>query len=458
MPSPTRTRRVGGHPREPASSGMSHPVGTPILRSLFLLGAFMFVSFGLWNVLLLPFAITVLGATEFEYGLQEGLTSVGFVVGSLFMARFAGRLPEPVWIVISLVGMGIVGIAVRPVDAPSPSPSSSSTITGFFNPPSSISRRRPAPAEHAARDARSRVLGVLRHARRDLPHRHGRRRPGRRRRHPGADRGRVQRCSSSRPSSRSSPRVSARPGACAAARLRTASAAAGAAVAARPATLADFDRLVGRLAAFGRLSPEMRADLVVRRRRSARSRPGRGSSSTATPRRGVLHPRRLDHGGRPGRRRLPRASRRWRAGDFFGEIAALTGSPRTADVVADADTTLLEVPAETLRATMAVPEIDQLVLSTLTSGCPGRRRRTCRASPASTRPTCATCARRDRPSRRCRGRTPTATAGLCPRRHLGRRAGGGRTHRPALRYGGRRRARRPGRTAATGHASHRGMR
>lgn len=55
------------------------------------------------------------------------------------------------------------------------------------------------------------------------------------------------------------------------------------------------------------------------------------------------------------------------AGDFFGEIAALTGSPRTADVVADADTTLLEVPADSLRATMVVPEIQKLVFSTLAS-------------------------------------------------------------------------------------------
>ena len=51
------------------------------------------------------------------------------------------------------------------------------------------------------------------------------------------------------------------------------------------------------------------------------------------------------------------------AGDFFGEIAALTGSPRTADVVADVDTVLLEVPADALRATMTVPEIQRLVLA-----------------------------------------------------------------------------------------------
>jgi CRP-like cAMP-binding protein len=55
------------------------------------------------------------------------------------------------------------------------------------------------------------------------------------------------------------------------------------------------------------------------------------------------------------------------AGDFFGEIAALTGSPRTADVVADDDMTLIEVTADALRATMTVPEIQKLVFSTLTS-------------------------------------------------------------------------------------------
>ena len=54
------------------------------------------------------------------------------------------------------------------------------------------------------------------------------------------------------------------------------------------------------------------------------------------------------------------------AGDFFGEIAALTGSARTADVVVTQPTTLMEVPAETLRAAMEVPEVNQLMTSTVT--------------------------------------------------------------------------------------------
>ena len=54
-----------------------------------------------------------------------------------------------------------------------------------------------------------------------------------------------------------------------------------------------------------------------------------------------------------------------RAGDFFGEIGALTGSARTADVVTTAPSTLMEVPAEGLRTAMEVPEVDKLVQSTL---------------------------------------------------------------------------------------------
>ena len=52
-------------------------------------------------------------------------------------------------------------------------------------------------------------------------------------------------------------------------------------------------------------------------------------------------------------------------GDFFGEIAAITGSTRTANVLADEPTDLIEVPATTLKALMDVPAMDSLITSKL---------------------------------------------------------------------------------------------
>jgi len=50
-------------------------------------------------------------------------------------------------------------------------------------------------------------------------------------------------------------------------------------------------------------------------------------------------------------------------GDYFGEIAALTGAPRTADVVTEEPTQLLQVSAELLRLLMAQPAFSKLVLA-----------------------------------------------------------------------------------------------
>lgn len=347
-------------------SGLATLFGTPVIRSLFVVGALMFFSFGLWNVLLLPFTIKVLGATEFQYGLQEGLTSVGFVAGSLFMARFSKRLPEPIWIIVAMVGMGIcgvlyglstqIGVAILLVMG-----------SGFLNSPSSVSRsvllQRNTP-----REMRGRVFSSF-YVMRDVIFLFGMAGAGL------ADVVDIRlliivaSCLLfvSAAFTLVAPGLGLSTWRAATARLRDAHAAPALGISpVRAATLADFDLLATRLGTFARLSPEQRAAFM----------------SDATIREVPGGTRVIEHGdtassayfildgsttaGIPtetGYRGLSTMN----AGDFFGEIAALTGSLRTADVVTDVDTTLLEVPADALRATMKVPEIQRLVLSTLTS-------------------------------------------------------------------------------------------
>ena len=86
-------------------SGLGYLFNSPILRSIFMLAFPVSVTFGLANSLLLPFATKALSASTFEFGVQEGLTSVGFVIASLLMAGFLNRLREGQWIVIGLFGM-----------------------------------------------------------------------------------------------------------------------------------------------------------------------------------------------------------------------------------------------------------------------------------------------------------------------------------------------------------------
>ncbi len=347
-------------------SGMSTLFGTPIIRSLFVVGAFMFFSFGLWNVLLLPFALKVLGATEFQYGLQEAVTSIGFVAGSFFMARFSSKLPEPAWIVIAMTGMGIagvlyglsnsIGVAILLV-----------TISGFLNAPSSVARsvllQRNTP-----REMRGRVFSSF-YVMRDVVFLFGMAGAGL------ADiidiRLLIVAASSllfvSAAFTLVAPGLAVSTWGAASARLRGATAAPSlGAAAARAATIADFDRLAGRLGAFTGLSPDQRSAFVrsatVRDVEAGTRVVQHGDASTSAY---FI----LDGSTTAG---IPvddgfEGLSTMTAGDFFGEIGALTGSRRTADVVTDVDTTVLEVPAEALRAIMVVPDIQHVVLSTMTN-------------------------------------------------------------------------------------------
>ena len=81
-----------------------------ILSSLFIIIAPIFLLFGLQNSLMLPFALTALKATEFEFGLQQAAEAVGVAIGSLAMARFADRLREGQWLVLSYILMGLSGV------------------------------------------------------------------------------------------------------------------------------------------------------------------------------------------------------------------------------------------------------------------------------------------------------------------------------------------------------------
>jgi len=82
----------------------------PILLSLFLVAIPIFLIFGFQNTLLLPFALRVLNGTEFDFGLQQAAEAVGIALGSLLMARLADRIREGQWLAISYLLMALSSI------------------------------------------------------------------------------------------------------------------------------------------------------------------------------------------------------------------------------------------------------------------------------------------------------------------------------------------------------------
>jgi MFS family permease len=140
-------------------AGLDFVYDTPVLRSLVLVFVPTFMVYGFVNSLLLAFATRSLGATEFEYSLMEGGFTVGFVVGSLVMARLADRLRAGRWVAISLLGMGLfmVGQALAWSVLAAVA---FNTLIGILNAPSYLGRQlliqRTTP-----REARGRVSSVF---------------------------------------------------------------------------------------------------------------------------------------------------------------------------------------------------------------------------------------------------------------------------------------------------------
>jgi CRP-like cAMP-binding protein len=146
-------------------------------------------------------------------------------------------------------------------------------------------------------------------------------------------------------------------------RLRTATAAP---TASRPLGAADLGALIGVIPAFGVLGDNERRALLSSAR--VRDVPA-GTTVVSAGEKGdsafaILSGRAV--AGTPVEGGEYRALSTMLEGDVFGEIAALTGSTRTANVVTDADSTLVEIPGPTLRSLMAVPEISDIILPKMT--------------------------------------------------------------------------------------------
>jgi MFS family permease len=335
---------------------------TPILRSMTLLRVPVMVIFGLQNVLLLPFALTVLHATEFEYGLQEGITSVGFVIGSLLMARYAERLREGNWLVLSFLGMGLAGFAYA----------LSSNIwiaigligvSGVLNAPSFVASRL-INQRNTPREMRGRVFSTN-FVVRDVIYLVGMGLAGL---GDAVDVRWLFAVSAvvlvaaalagallpgiGKPAAEWRRDISLLRGARTAVR----------AAAGRAATVADVEALGRFIPALAGM-PQRDRDALISHARVIEA--AEGSAITTAGEHGesayvVLSGRTV--AGSMSESGQYQSLSAMETGDVFGEIAALTGSPRTADVVAEEASTLLEIPADILRSLMAIPEFSALVL------------------------------------------------------------------------------------------------
>jgi CRP-like cAMP-binding protein len=330
-------------------AGVRQLFSTPVLRSLFSVQVVVLISFGLSNTLLLPFALKALKATEFEYGLQEGLTSIGFVLASLLMAKVFDRLHAGAWLVISFLGMGLIGVVYSFLDSV-PLAIALIAFSGFFNAPSSIGRRvivqrntppemrgRVSSAFFVARDVLF-LIGMSAAGLADyidvrllyfisalmlvaggivllfLPEL-------------GQSRAQWKRTINLLRGVEAAPRLGA----------------------GRPATISEVERFIGRLPGLTGMSPKERAqlasDTLVAEAQGGKLVTYRGEESDAAY--FILK-------GSVGAGYIKDEDyvilNYLHEGDFFGEVAALTGMQRTANIITEEDSEFLIIPARVLKS------------------------------------------------------------------------------------------------------------
>jgi MFS family permease len=348
-------------------TGLQYVRRTAPLRSLFIIFIPVSLLFGFQDTLLLPFSTQGLGATKFEYSLLEGLFTIGFLVGGLAMVMLTDRIHAGQWISTSLMLMGVIGIGFA--YAPSvPIAIGLSGLLGLANVPSYIGRVLTLQ-RHTPREMRGRVsstftvvknaLVMLGMAGAGLADRFdirilllgyaialigcgllALRMPGIGQ--PSLEWRRLFQMLRTAPQST---------------RL-------GLGQAASPA---DIEQLVQLVPALRSLSSAELRELTV----SARIQHvdigkvilGEGEASNAIY--FLLSGRTIataTEGEMPGSDDILETHM---AGSFFGEIAAITGTPRTATVVAEQPTTLVQIPATTVRLLMNHAQISTLLLGTL---------------------------------------------------------------------------------------------
>jgi CRP-like cAMP-binding protein len=349
-------------------SGVRELFSRPILRSMFASQVPVFLGFGLINALLLPFARRALGATEFQYGLQEGLAAIGFVVGSMCMAAVFDRMREGAWMALSYLGMALAAVAYSYLRS-IPLAIVVITISSFFNAPSSVGRRL-IVQRNTPREMRGRVNSVI-FVSRDVAYVLGMAAAGL------ADTldvrllyrlgGLVLLLAAILHAVLPGLRQQRAEWRKALGFLRAAPGMPALGLGAgRAATLADVDLLVGLVPSLSSLTGKERTGLAHSARvidvPAGTTILRRGDTGDAayfilaghtlagiTSEGGEYHS--LD---------------RMTVGDIFGEIAALTGATRRADVVATDSSTLFQIPAQTLRTLMAEPALSTMVLTKMT--------------------------------------------------------------------------------------------